>query len=93
MHEHVTLFPPDAGSGGRSSGFPFDLLSQSAGRLRTIALLYALVFFMGGIFPALLFPSDRVRFLGSFVQWGPSVAGIAVALLLAAVIRSPRVSL
>jgi eukaryotic-like serine/threonine-protein kinase len=93
MHGHVTLFPPDAGSGGRSSGFPFDLLSQSAGRLRTIALLYALVFFMGGIFPALLFPSDRVRFLGSFVQWGPSVAGIAVALLLAAVIRSPRVSL
>jgi serine/threonine-protein kinase len=93
MHEHVTLFPPDSASRGRSSGLPSDLLSQSAGRLRTIALLYAFVFFMGGIFPALLFPGDRVRFLGSFVQWGPSVVGIAVALLLAAVIQSPRVSL
>ena len=96
MDEQVTLFSPDAPDASArapSSGFPIDLLGQSAGRLRTIALLYAFVFFMGGILPALLFPGDRARFLGSFVQWGPSVAGIAVALLLVAVIRSPRVSL
>jgi hypothetical protein len=96
MHEHVTLLRPDGGEaspGAIASGFPTDLLAQSATRLRTLALLYAFVFFMAGIFPALLMPSDRARFLGSFVQWGPGVISIVVALLVAAVIRSPRISL
>ena len=96
MHEHVTLLHPDArrpDAGGVSSAFPADLLSQSAARLRVLALLYAFVFFMAGIFPALLFPGDRARFLGSFLQWGPSVIGIVVALLVAAVIRSARLPL
>jgi eukaryotic-like serine/threonine-protein kinase len=93
--EHVTLLHPDPRdptSRGISSGFPLDLLRQSAGRLRVVALLYAFVFFMAGIFPALIIPGDRARFLGSFVQWGPGVIGIAVALLVAAVIRSERLS-
>src|SRR6476620_5971437 len=96
MHEHVTLMSPDASdpdARGISSGLPVDLISQSAGRLRVLALVYACVFFLAGILPALLFPADRARFLGSFVQWGPAVIGIVVALLVAAVIRSPRVSL
>ena len=96
MNEHVTLMHPEArdpSARGISSGFPVDLLSQSAGRLRVLALLYAFVFFMAGIFPALLFPTDRARFLGSFVQWGPSVIGIVVALLVATVIRSARLPL
>ena len=93
--EQVTLMSPDDGEAtarGISSGFPVDLLSQSAGRLRVLALLYAFVFFMSGILPALVFPSDRARFLGTVVQWAPGVIGIAVALLVAVVIRSPRVS-
>jgi plasmid stabilization system protein ParE len=96
MHEHVTLMRPDAPdptAQGIASGFPVDLLSQSAGRLRVLALLYAFVFFMAGILPALLFPDDRDRFLGSFVQWGPGVIGIVVALFVAAVIRSERLPL
>ena len=96
MHEQVTLMRPEPrDSTGRnlSSGFPPDLLSQSAARLRILALLYAFVFFMAGIFPALLFPGDRARFLGSFVQWGPGVIAIAAALLVAAVIRSSRLPL
>jgi len=96
MNEHVTLVHPDARdptARAVSSGFPVDLLSQSAGRLRVLALLYAFVFFMAGVFPALLLPDERARFLGSFLQWGPSVIGIVVALLVAAVIRSPRVPL
>src|SRR5438309_151874 len=96
MNEHVTLMHPDARDATAraiSSGFPVDLLNQSAGRLRVLALLYAFVFFMAGIFPALLFPADRARFFGSFVQWGPAVIGIVVALLVAAVIRSPRLPL
>jgi hypothetical protein len=95
MNEHVTLMHADRRdptARGISSGFPVDLLSQSAGRLRVLALLYAFVFFMAGIFPALLFPADRARFLGSFVQWGPGVIAIVVALLVAAVIRSSRLS-
>src|SRR5256886_9971607 len=96
MNEHVTLMHPDARdptARAISSGFPLDLLSQSAGRLRVLALLYAFVFFMAGILPALLLPGEQARFLGSFVQWGPSVIGIVVALLVAAVIRSPRLPL
>jgi plasmid stabilization system protein ParE len=96
MNEHVTLLhpqAPSAGARGASSSLPADLLSQSAARLRVLALLYASVFFMAGIFPALLFPGDRARFLGSFVQWGPSVIGIVVALSVAAAIRSARLGL
>ncbi|MFL5401813.1 MAG: serine/threonine-protein kinase [Gemmatimonadales bacterium] len=93
MPEHVTLMHPDPrdpAAPGISSGFPSDLLRQSAGRLRVLALLYAFVFFMAGIFPVLFFPADRARFLGSFVQWGPGVIGIVVALVVAVVIRSER---
>ena len=93
MNEHVTLVHPnvrDPSARGISSGFPLDLLSQSARRLRVLALLYAFVFFMAGIFPALVLPGERARFFGSFLQWGPGVIGIAVALLVAAVIRSAR---
>jgi eukaryotic-like serine/threonine-protein kinase len=93
MHEHVTVMPPeisDSRSRGITSGFPTDLLRRSAERLRVVALLYAFVFFMGGIFPALLFPADRARFLGSFAQWGPGVVGIVIGLLVALVIRSER---
>ena len=96
MHEQVTLMHPDAREStarGVSSGFPVDLLRQSAGRLRVLALLYAFVFFMAGIFPALLVPADRAHFLGSFLLWGPGVVGIAVALLVAMVIRSERLPL
>jgi eukaryotic-like serine/threonine-protein kinase len=96
MASHVTLLRPGGDhpdSRGMSSGLPADLLSQSAARLRTLALLYAFVFFMAGIFPALLIPADRARFLGSAVQWAPAVVAIAVALLVAGVIRSARVSL
>jgi eukaryotic-like serine/threonine-protein kinase len=98
VHEHVTLMrrdprdPRDPAARGISSGFPADLLRESAGRLRVLALLYAFVFFMAGILPALLLSADRPRFLSSIVQWGPAVLGIAVALLVVAVLRSPRLS-
>src|SRR5689334_10344443 len=96
MREHVTLFRPDGpalAARGPTSGLPTDLLREADGRLRVLALLYAFVFFMAGIFPALLFPGDRARFLGSIVQWGPAVFGIAAALVVAVLIRNPRLSL
>ena len=79
--------------GERPTGLPIDLLIQSVSRLRVLALLYAFVFFMVAVFPALLFRQDRARMLGSFVLWGPRVISIAVALFVAALIRSARMPL
>jgi serine/threonine-protein kinase len=90
MPEHVTLLTAaDGGPAERdgSTGLPSDLLGLSAARLQALALLYALIFFLAGIFPALILPSDRARFLGNVVQWAPGVLGIVVAVALAAVIR------
>lgn len=69
------------------SGFPPDLQRQSANRLQVLALLYAVVFFMAGMMPALMRPGDREIFLGNVLQWGPGVVGITVALGLAALIQ------
>ena len=94
MRDQVTLLPPeprDPVAQAASGGLPADLLGQSAERLRTIALMYAFIFFMAGVFPALLLPADRARFLSTPLQWLPSVVGIIVGILLALVIR--RVSL
>ena len=96
MHEQVTLMHPggqDPAAQGISSGFPADLLGQAARRLQVLALLYAFVFFMAGVFPTVVLPADRARFLENPLLWGPSAVGIAVALIVAAVVRSPRVSL
>jgi eukaryotic-like serine/threonine-protein kinase len=96
MHEHVTLLRPDArpaDARGISSSLPADLLSQSAARLRILALLYAFVFFMAGIFPMLLVPADLALFLSGFAYWGPTVIAIVVALLVGAVLGSKRLSL
>lgn len=71
----------------RSAGFPTDLLRRSARRLQVIALLYAAVFFMAGMLPALMRAGDREIFLGDALQWGPGVAGIAVAIAVAAIIQ------
>jgi len=93
MHEPVTIVPTSArelSAGSISSGFPIDLLDQAAERLRILALLYALVFFMAGVFPALVFADERARYFTSVFDWGPAVAGIVVALLVVVVIRSER---
>ena len=95
MQEDVTLIRPDPDdrTPGTTAGLPVDLLLQSAGRLRVLALLYAFVFFMAGVVPALFIPEDRARFFSTFIQWGPSVIGMVVAVLVAWVIQSPRFSL
>ncbi len=48
---------------------------------------------MAGFFPALLFREDRALIFSSFTLWGPGAIAIAVALLVAALIRSARVPL
>lgn len=78
-----TLFMRGEGRRVAASGLPPDLIAQSARRLRILALVYAGVFFMAGIFPALVFPQVRAEFLSSPVAWAPATIGIAVALLVA----------
>src|SRR5688572_33350989 len=63
---------------------PEDLLNQSASRLRTLALLYAFVFFMAGLFPAMLSAQDRAFVFGRVMLWGPPAISIVVALIVAA---------
>ena len=48
---------------------------------------------MAGFFPALLFEADRTLLFSRFTLWGPGAIAITVALLVAVVMRSPRVPL
>lgn len=74
------------------SGFPPDLLAQSARRLRTGALLYAFVFFMSNPLPAILFPDERERYLASVLHWAPSIVSITAAVAIAGLTTSRRIS-
>jgi serine/threonine-protein kinase len=65
---------------------PEDLLNQSVARLRTLAWLYAFVFFMAGLFPALLFAEARATVFGSPLLWVPPILSILVALVVAGVL-------
>ena len=82
-----TLFSPHEGRRAAVSGLPPDLLAQSARRLHVLALLYAAVFFLAGIFPALLFPGPRAELFSRFMNWGPGAISIGVALVVAALTR------
>ena len=91
-----TLFLPHPARGTTGSRrlpteLPEDLLNQSASRLRSLALLYAFVFFMAGLFPVLFFSDDRAFFFGNFMLWGPPVISIAVALIVAGLLGTDRV--
>jgi hypothetical protein len=57
-----------------------------------MALLYAAVFFLAGIFPSLVSRATRVVYFGSVVQWLPGAISIPVALFVAAVVTNSRLS-
>jgi hypothetical protein len=71
--------------------FPDDIVGQAAARLRILALLYASMFFLANFLPEMLSPTNRARFLSTFNQWGPGAISIALALVVAAVIRRQAV--
>ncbi|MDH4338365.1 MAG: serine/threonine protein kinase [Candidatus Krumholzibacteria bacterium] len=87
------LFMRDEGRRARASGPPPDLLERAARRLYILALLYAFIFFMAGLFPQFMDPADRARFTTRFISWGPGSISIAMALLVAGVARSRRLPL
>ncbi|HWA59691.1 MAG TPA: serine/threonine-protein kinase [Gemmatimonadales bacterium] len=95
MNREVTLFrgaPADPDGGTDRSSLPTDLLDQAAARLRVLALLYAFVFFMAGFFPMLVTAQNRALLFSTFVQWGPATVAIALALAVAGLVRSRRLS-
>jgi eukaryotic-like serine/threonine-protein kinase len=57
-----------------------------------MALLYAAVFFLADFFPSLISTMDRAMLFGDVVRWLPGAISIAVGLLVAAVLSSPRLS-
>jgi hypothetical protein len=94
----VTLLQPRGAahastSGHRTGALSPELLSQSASRLRILALLYAFIFFMAGFFPNQLFAEARAWFWGNPENWVPGIISIAVALFVAAFTKTTRVRL
>jgi serine/threonine-protein kinase len=70
-----------------------EILSQSARRLRVLALIYAFTFFMAAFFPDVLFAEGRRQMLDQLGYWVPDIIAIAMALVVALFTRSNRVSL
>jgi eukaryotic-like serine/threonine-protein kinase len=92
-----TLFRLDETHRARASdqgthGLPLDLVRQARSRLRVMALLYAAVFFLADMFPALVSPGNRAAFFGDAVRWLPGAISISVALVVAAGVTNPRLS-
>lgn len=77
-------------SQSRVSGLPSDLQSQSAWRLRIVALLYAFVFLVSDPVTAFFSPGEWDIFVSGVLQWGPSAVSIATALLVATATWSKR---
>jgi hypothetical protein len=71
---------------------PPDLQAESVRRLRALAWLYALAYFLAGFFPALLTAEDRARMFAIPGNWVPPVASIAGGVVVALLISHPRIS-
>ena len=91
-HSAETLLPRESKPETRAGGLSPELLAQSARRLRILALQYAFIFFMSDPLLAILFPEDRAMFLSSGLRWAPSAISITMALLVAGLTFSRRVS-
>jgi hypothetical protein len=95
----VTLLQPRGGARASTTGYRTtgslspELLSQSANRLRILALLYAFTFFMAGFFPNLISAEKRALFWANPEHWVAGVISIGIALAVAALTMSKRVSL
>jgi eukaryotic-like serine/threonine-protein kinase len=87
-----TLLPRQPQPRTGVSGLSPQILSQSARRLRILALQYAFVFFMSDPLLAILFPEDRAVFLASPLRWAPAAVSIATALLVALLTWSRRIA-
>ena len=78
------MLAPEKGRASTGSwGLPQDLVQKAADRLRAMAILYAVVFFLAGLFPSLLSSVDRAMLFGHVEHWLVPTVSIAVALFVA----------
>jgi serine/threonine-protein kinase len=73
-----------------TTGWPADLLLQATTRLQALALLYAFTFFMADFFPRLIQRHAREMLFQDPMSWASGGTSIAVALLVAAILRTGR---
>ena len=95
-HEKNTLLPADADSqsSNRSRGWtlPPDLLAEAVRRLRAVALVYAVGYFIAGPLPSLLIPEVRAIYAAEPEHWLPGVVSITAALLVVVLCSRPTLS-
>ena len=75
----------------RTRGLSPELLNQSVRRLRVLALVYALVFFLSSFLGRLLSDLDRARMAANPLYWLPDVLSILLAIVVALFTRTTRV--
>jgi serine/threonine-protein kinase len=89
------LLPREATPTGAAGtrGLSTEILSQSARRLRILALLYAFTFFMASFFARLLSEADRARMVANPGYWAPDALSIGLALVVALFTLNKRIPL
>ena len=95
MDSQVTLVQDEGSqpSDRRTSWWtlPPDLLAESVRRVRALAWLYALAYFLAGLLPALFTAQDRAMMFAEPGNWVPPIASIAGGVLVALLISHPRI--
>src|SRR4026207_1302782 len=85
------LRPQEAGPSApaRTRGLSSELLSKSARRLRGLALVYALGFFLSSFVLRLPSPEGRASMVANPLYWVPELLAIGLALAVALFTRMP----
>ncbi|HEY7637740.1 MAG TPA: serine/threonine-protein kinase [Gemmatimonadales bacterium] len=68
---------------------PPDLEAEAVRRVRTLALLYALAYFLAGLLPALLSPEGRAMLMSRTIHWLPPTLSIVGALVVGWLVARP----
>ena len=96
-HAHTTLLRTDAESpvsAPRSSWWtlPADVLSESVRRIRALAWLYSVAYFLAGLMPPLLSSEGRTYLFGAPGNWVPEVLSVVGGLAAGVLVSLPGLS-
>jgi serine/threonine-protein kinase len=89
----MILAEPSGSSARRRTSWwtlPPDVLDESVRRIRVLAWLYALAFFLAGVLPALIIPESRKVMFSEASRYLPAVVSIAGGLAVALLVSHPR---
>src|SRR5262249_58587444 len=80
-----------SGASRRSSWWtlPSDVLHESVRRIRVMAWLYALAFFLAGLLPPLVTPDYRAVIFALPSRWVPMAVSVAGGVVVALLVGSP----